>query len=214
MATASDEIRPDRNSLGKASFIIGLIGLVLSFIPIIGFVSWLLAPLAILFGLIALRRPSRSLAIAGIVTGIIALFICVSWIKGTKAVGEAMSSDTFNKTGQDADLSNAPIIDATIKGVWKDIEDNKIAAGEKYGKHRLQFTNEKIEDFGGTAASPQISVIGKSEQYLSHMVSVSFSEEDGKKLGGFKKGAKISFICQSVKESFGDGYSLANCALK
>jgi len=214
MATTAPDVRPDRNSLGKASFIVGLIALIMSFIPIIGFVSWLLAPLAILFGLIALRRPSRSLAIVGIITGAIALFICVSWVKGTQAVGEAMNADTFNNKGETVDLANAPIMDASIKGLWKEIEDNKIAAGEKYGKHRLQFTNEKIEDFGGTAASPDISVIGKSEEYLNKLVSVSFSETDGKKLGAHKKGDKVSFICQSVKETFGEGYSLSNCVLK
>lgn len=214
MATASTDVRPDRNSLGKASFIIGLIALIFSFIPIIGFVSWLLAPLAILFGLIALRRPSKSLAIVGIITGAIALFICVSWINATKSVGQAISSDTFNKTGETVDLSAAPIIDASIKGVWKDIEDNKIAAGEKYGKHRLQFTDEAIDDFGGTTASPTISIIGKNEEYISHLVSVSFSEADGKKLSTYKKGAKISFICQTIKENLGDGYSLSNCVLK
>ena len=173
MATASTDVRPDRNSLGKASFIVGLIALIMSFVPIIGFVSWLLAPLAIIFGLIAVFRPSKSLAIAGIITGIIALFICFSWINATKSVGEAMSSDTFNKTGEAVDLSTAPIIDATIKGV-----------------------------------------IGKNEEYLSHLVNVSFSQADGKKLSTYKKGAKVSFVCQTIKENIGDGYSLSNCALK
>lgn len=214
MATASTDVRPDRNSLGKASFIVGLIALIMSFVPIIGFVSWLLAPLAIIFGLIAVFRPSKSLAIAGIITGIIALFICFSWINASKSVGEAMSSDTFNKTGEAVDLSTAPIIDATIKGVWKDIEDNKIAAGEKYGKHRLQFADETIDDFAGTTEAPSISVIGKNEEYLSHLVNVSFSQADGKKLSTYKKGAKVSFVCQTIKENIGDGYSLSNCALK
>jgi hypothetical protein len=213
MATAVDDVRADRNSLGKASFIIGVIGLVFSFIPIIGFVSWLLGPLAILFGLIALRKQNRSLAIAGCITGAIALFICVSWLNATKAVGTAMSADTFNKTGESADLSNAPIIDATVKGVWDDMEANKIAAGEKYGGKRLRFINEKIDDFGGTTAAPEISIIGKSEEYMSHLVSVSFSDKDGKRLSGYKKGEKVSFVCQTVKESFGGGYSLSSCVL-
>jgi hypothetical protein len=213
MATPVDDVRADRNSLGKASFIIGLIGLVFSFIPIIGFVSWLLGPLAILFGLIALRKRNRSLAIAGSITGAIALLICFSWLNATKAVGTAMSADTFNKTGEPADLSNAPIIDATVKGVWRDMEANKIAAGQKYGGKRLRFSNEKIDDFGGTTSAPEISIIGKSEEYISHLVSVSFSDKDGKRLSGFKKGEKVSFVCQTVKESFGGGYSLSSCVL-
>lgn len=216
MATVSvvNPPMPDHNALGKAAFVTGLIALVLSFVPIIGFVSWLLAPLAILFGLIALRRASRSLAIAGIVTGVIALVICVQWVKGTKAVGEAMSADTFNKDGKSLDNATAPVTDASVKSLWRDLEENKIAAGKKYGGHRLAFTNEQIQDFGGTETSPTMNFVGKEDQYLEHYVTASFAAADGAKIGALKKGGKVSFVCQQIGETFGDGYSLSNCSLK
>ncbi|TCM32488.1 hypothetical protein EDF59_12376 [Novosphingobium sp. ST904] len=206
--------RPDHNALGKAAFIVGLIGLILSFIPLIGFVSWILGPLAILFGLIALLRKSRSLAIAGIVTGVLTLYVCYGWIKGTQSLGEAMNKDAFNTSGETFDMANAPIIDATIKGIWKDVEGNKIAAGEKYGKHRLRFTKEVIQEFGGDASAPVVSFTGKTEDYLTHFVSASFAAKDGKEIGSLKKGARISFICEDIRETFGDGYSLGGCSLK
>lgn len=216
MATVSESNppKPDRNSLGKAAFIIGLIGLVLSFVPIIGFVSWLLAPLAIIFGLIALRRPSRTLAIAGIITGAIALFVCISWVKGTQAVGEAMSADTFNNDGKTVDNSSAPLIQASVKGLWGDLEDNKIAAGKKYGGHRLAFTGERIADIGGTEASPTMNFVGKEDEFIEHYVTATFAAADGPKIGSLKKGGKVSFVCRNVGETFGDGYSLANCSLQ
>jgi hypothetical protein len=215
VATASDSVapKPDHNALGKAAFIVGLIGLVLSFVPIIGFVSWLLAPLAIIFGLIALRRPSRSLAIAGIITGVVALSVCYSWVKGTQAVTQAMSADTFNNGGGVVDNSKAPIINTSIKGLWKELEDNKIAAGKKYGGHRLAFTGERIHDFGGTAAEPTIDFLGKSDDFLEHYVTATFTAVDGQKIGTLKKGAKVSFVCQQIGEGFGEGYSLSNCHL-
>ena len=216
MATAPDEsvIKPDHNALGKAAFIMGLIGLLFSFIPIIGFVAWLLAPLAILFGLIALLRPSRSLAIAGILTGALALFVCFAWVKGTQSVGEAMTADTFNNDGKAVDLSKAPVKGASIKEVWVDMEANKIAAGKKYGGHRLLFTDEVIEDFSGDAANPQISFVGEDGEYLIKLVTAAFSAADGDKIGGLKKGSKTSFLCEEVSETFGDGYSLSKCSLK
>jgi hypothetical protein len=203
--------RPDHNSLGKAGFIVGLIALVLSFVPFIGFASWLLAPLAVIFGLIAVRRAPRSLAIAGIITGVIALYICVAWIKGAQAVGTALNKDTFNTTGAATDLSNSPIIDAQIKQVWRDIEANKIAAGQKYGGHRLRFTNERIEDFGGDAATPSISFVGKSDNFMSELVSASFSASDGKAISTMKKGQKLTFVCEKIGETLMGGYSLTNC---
>jgi hypothetical protein len=209
----SNPPKPDNNALGKAAFIIGLIGLVLSFVPFIGFVSWLLAPLAIIFGLIALRRPSKSLAIAGIIAGVITLFVCYSWVKGTQAVTQAMSSDTFNNGGNTVDNASAPVIGASVKGLWKELEDNKIAAGKKYGGHRLAFTDERIRDFGGTAADPTIDFLGASDDFLEHFVTATFSAADGQKIGAMKKGAKISFVCQQIGETFGEGYSLSNCSL-
>lgn len=211
--TADTSERPDHNSLGKASFIIGLVALVFSFVPIIGFVSWLLAPLAVIFGLIAARRARRSLAIAGIITGVIALYVCFAWIKGTQAVSTALTKDTFNTTGEVADLSNAPIMDAQIKQVWTDMEDNKVAAGQKYGGHRLRFTNERIADFGGDAATPSISFVGKSDDYISQMVSASFPASDGKAIAGLKKGGKITFVCAKIGEVIMGGYSLTDCKI-
>jgi hypothetical protein len=205
---------PDHNSTGKGAFIVGLIGLVLAFVPIIGFVSWLLAPLALLMGLFALRKPPRGLAIAGVVTGGLALLICFWWIGLTKSVGEAMNKDTFTPTGVATSTASAPIMDATIGGIWDDMEANKIAAGSKYGGHRLRFTDVPIEDFHGDAESPAMTFVGKRDEYLIHMVSASFAADDGAKIGTLEKGQKVTFVCDTVKETFGDGYSLSGCVLQ
>jgi hypothetical protein len=212
--TEAAAARPDNNSLGKGAFIIGLIGLVLAFVPLIGFVSWLLGPLAILCGAIALRRPPRALAIAGLITGGLTLLVCVWWINAAKAIGEAVNKDTFNTTGQVADLSNAPIVDTSVKGLWKEMEDNKVAAGTKYGGKRLRFVDEKIEDFEGDAADPRLQFIGATEEYLVHLVSASFTAGDGAKIAALKKGGKVTFVCDAIKESFGDGYGLGGCTLQ
>ena len=207
-------IRPDHNSLGKAAGIIGIIGLLMSFVPFIGFVSWILAPLAVIFGLVALRRNPRSWAIVGIITGAIALVVCIQWLHATKAVGQAMSKDTFNTTGEARDNTNAPLIDATVTGLWKELDNNKIAAGKKYGGHRLNFTNEKISDFAGDADNPAVQIVGKRDEFMIYSVAATFAKEDGAKIGSLKKGDKISYVCTDIGEGFGDGYSLKGCKLK
>lgn len=216
MTTSPDATptKPDHNSLGKAAFIIGLIALALSFVPIVGFVAWLMAPLAILFGLIALRRSSRSLAIAGIITGACALLICLAWVKGMQEVGAAMNADAFNRTGNTVDNSSAPVVAASISGLWDEIEENKIAAGRKYGGRRLAFTNEVIHDFEGDAARPRINFRGKEEEFLVHLVSAAFSEADGERIAALRRGARVSFVCERIRETIGSGYSLSNCALR
>jgi hypothetical protein len=211
--TQTGDVRPDHNSLGKAAFVVGLIALAMSFIPFIGFVSWLLAPLAILFGLIALRRAPRSLAVAGLVTGGAALLVCILWVNATKAGVQAFNKDTFHNTVDRPDNAEAPIINTSVKGLWKELDDNKVAAGQKYGGHRLAFSNEKIEDFGGDAATPTISFEGGGHGYLTYLVAASFSASDGKKIASLKKGQKISFICTDSSENLGEGYSLTGCSL-
>lgn len=45
------------NRPASAAVIIGIISLMLSTIPIISMISWVLAPLAIILGLLGMRRP-------------------------------------------------------------------------------------------------------------------------------------------------------------
>jgi hypothetical protein len=208
------EQKPDRNSLGRAAFVIGLIALALSFVPIVGFVSWLLAPLAILFGLVALRRPSKSLAIVGIITGAIALLVCYLWLEGTKDVGQALNADTFNTTGETQELSEAPIIDAAIEGLWNEMDANKVAAGQKYGGKRLRFSGERIEDFGGDAQNPAIKFEAARKDYLIHSVVARFDAENGNDIASLSKGDAIDFICTDVSETIMEGYSLSGCTLE
>jgi len=94
--------------LATASMVIGIIGLILAFIPIIGFVSWILAPLAIIFGGIALFgaiREGRKLgsSIAGLVTGLLALLLCIMWGAAfTAAVSGATAANSEAATGNGA----------------------------------------------------------------------------------------------------------------
>lgn len=209
----SSPLPPDHNSLGKGAFIVGLVGLVLAFVPIIGFVSWLLGPIAVLMGLIALRKPPRGLAVAGIVTGALTLLVCSWWISATKSVGEALSKDAFSPTGIESSAANAPIIDATIAGIWNEMDENKIAAGTKYGGHRLRFKDVPVDDFQGDAASPVMTFVAKRDGMMIYSVAASFMPEDGAKIGALKKGAKVSFVCDKASENLGGGYSLSGCKL-
>jgi hypothetical protein len=79
---------PERpsNGLGTAGFVVGIIGLVFSFIPIIGVVAWPLVILGIIFSAIGISRASKGratnkgLAIAGLVVSIVGLVMCILWV--------------------------------------------------------------------------------------------------------------------------------------
>jgi hypothetical protein len=73
------------NGLGLTGFILGLIGLLLSFIPLIGVVAWPLVILGIIFSAIGIAKASKGratnkgLSIAGLVVSVIGLVICIVW---------------------------------------------------------------------------------------------------------------------------------------
>jgi hypothetical protein len=85
------EVREHTNSMGTAAMVIGIIALVLSFIPVIGMISWILAPLALIFGIIGINRVGapKGGAIAGIATGGVALLVCLLW---ALALGAAINT--------------------------------------------------------------------------------------------------------------------------
>lgn len=73
------------NGLGTAGFVVGLVGLVLSFIPLIEVVAWPLVILGIVFSSVGIAKASKGratnkgLAIAGLVASVVGLAICILW---------------------------------------------------------------------------------------------------------------------------------------
>lgn len=93
-------VQTDSNNTSLApvtSLVTGLIGLFFCWIPIIGIVSWVFAPLAVIFGILGLQRGKaehKIMSWIGIVCGALALVVCVLYVV---AFAGAFSSDSdFN----------------------------------------------------------------------------------------------------------------------
>ncbi len=101
---------PESNGMAIAALVIGIGSMVLAIIPVIGFLSWILSPLAIILGAIALRKTvGKGLAIGGIITGVIGVLICIAWAAAFGAVINAMPAGAMEeiqaemeKAGQEA----------------------------------------------------------------------------------------------------------------
>lgn len=79
------QVPPASNGLGIAGFILGLVGVFFSLIPIIGLIAWVLVILGLIFSIIGLVRANRGashkgLSIAGLVTSVVGLAICIAWV--------------------------------------------------------------------------------------------------------------------------------------
>lgn len=86
-----------RSGFAMTGLVLGIISAVFCFIPIIGMVAFVTAPLAIIFGLLGRKSSSSGKAKAGWIMGVAALAISVLWaILFTAAVGSA--SNDLNNT--------------------------------------------------------------------------------------------------------------------
>ena len=77
---------------------VGIVALVVAAIPIFGFVSFVLGPLAIILGIVGLvkKRPKKGFSITGIITGGLALLLCILYL----VIGIALAGVFGNATGQ------------------------------------------------------------------------------------------------------------------
>ncbi|MDR0594480.1 MAG: DUF4190 domain-containing protein [Bifidobacteriaceae bacterium] len=89
---------PAKKGLAIAALVLGILAIPPSFIPILSLLSWPLALLALIFGIIALAKAKRlgqgkGLAVAGLVLGAVALLGCglSTWVLKT-AVDDASDS--------------------------------------------------------------------------------------------------------------------------
>lgn len=76
-------VAPQDTGLAIASLILGVFAICTVWIPFVGLVAWILAPLGLILGLVALKRPvgpGRGVAIAGVVCSAIGLLGCIGWI--------------------------------------------------------------------------------------------------------------------------------------
>ena len=76
-------VAPQNTASAVASLVLGILALSTVWIPIVGLIAWILAPLGLVLGIVALSRPSGSgkgVAIAGVVCSTAALLGCIGWV--------------------------------------------------------------------------------------------------------------------------------------
>ncbi len=72
-----NQITPKRNSIGTAGFVLALIALFISWIPVLGWIAWVLGAI---FSLIGLFKRPKGFAIAGTVISFIGLIILLFFL--------------------------------------------------------------------------------------------------------------------------------------
>jgi hypothetical protein len=97
-----EPVQQPRNGLGTTGFVVGLVGLIFSPIPLVGIVAWPLVVLGVIFSAIGYARTrsgvatNKGLSIAGLAVSVVGLVICILWVA---VIGKA-TSDVVNQANQ------------------------------------------------------------------------------------------------------------------
>ncbi len=118
---------PPQNGFGTAAFVLGLLGLLFSFIPIIGVIAWPLVLLALVFAGLGLSRvragraTNKGLTIAGLVCAVIGLLICILY---AAAFSAALSTTSPTPLGTSAQApGGVQIAPAASAGIGDTVQD-------------------------------------------------------------------------------------------
>lgn len=76
-------VAPQDTAAAVASLVLGIFALCTVWIPFFGLIAWVLAPLGLILGLVALNRPAssgRAVALVGTICSGLALLGCIGWV--------------------------------------------------------------------------------------------------------------------------------------
>jgi hypothetical protein len=146
--------RGDRNGLGAAALVLGIIAAIFSVIPLIGIVAWPLGITGLILGFVALARvnrreaTNRGVTIAGLITSGAALVICVLWLVGIGIAGTTPSPSrsaiptVAAVPAAKTDAQAAPVAPAKPSGPATRIGDGTYEVGVDMAAGRYKTTSD------------------------------------------------------------------------
>jgi len=152
-----------KSGLATAALVLGIIGVVLSFIPIVNNAAFVLGALALIFAIVVLvKKKSVAVAIVSIVLAVAAMGITLAM---QKSFGDAL-----DKVG---DEINKSLDDSTGKNTDEILQnDLQVDLGE--------FTVEKGEFIDSSKLI--VSIKNKSDEQASFSINIEAVDADGKRL--------------------------------
>lgn len=153
-----------KSGFATAALVLGIIGVVLSFIPIINNAAFVLGALALVFAVIALvKKKSIATAVVALVLAVASMGITLAM---QKSVGDALEKvgDEISKTADDMSGSNTE--DILKNDVQVDLGQFEVVEGE----------------YGLQSSKLVVSVSNKMSEKKSFSIQIEAVDADGKRL--------------------------------
>lgn len=150
----------NKSGLATAGLVLGIIGIVLSFIPIINNIAFVLGILALIFGIISLiKHASKGKAIAGLVLGILSIVITIGM--------QSTVSDAIDKTTNELDKITGDSTEEVLKNDVNVTLSDFTATEDEYG-----LTDTKLV----------VTVKNTTDEKKSFLIHIEAVNSDGKRI--------------------------------
>lgn len=145
-----------KSGLCTAGLVLGIIGVCTSFIPIINNLSFFLGALAIIFGLVSIKKASKGKMIATVILGILAVVITLSAQKSVSDSLDALSQDLDTASGENTEQVLANYVDVSLG----DFEATTDEYGLNETKMIVRVTNKTNETKSFTIQVEAVDING------------------------------------------------------
>lgn len=103
-----------KSSLCTAGLVLGIIGVCTSIIPIVNNVSFVMGVLAVIFGLVSIKKAGKGKMIATVILGILAIAITLNSQKAVSDSLDALSEDLDTASGENTEQVLANDVDVAL----------------------------------------------------------------------------------------------------
>ena len=181
-------MKQERKVLGILAIIFGALALIGSWMPIINNFSFILAILALIFGLIGFavnRKRPKTLAIIGTVLAVVSIAIVL--------VTQAMYAKSLKELGKN--------VEETVSSVSSSIESSQKEEDAKFNWTKEQFDALQVGDVinygaGGTSYDEVASVHGEP----NNVTTSSVNDHDSKTVSYTSAGSKYKSVVLSFSK--------------
>lgn len=155
----SNHAEVGKSSLCTAGLVLGIIGVCTSFIPIINNLSFIMGILAVIFGLVSIKKASKGKMIATVVLGILAIVITFNSQKAVSDSLDALSEELSTASGENTEQVLADSADVVLG-------DFEVTEGE----------------YGMTDTKMTVTVTNKTSETKSFTIQVEAVDSNGNRI--------------------------------
>lgn len=163
-----------KNGLGTAALVLGILAILVAFVPILGFFAYPLAILGIVFGLISVRRvtkrvaTNRGVSVAGLVTSLIGfILVIVSTVVYVGAVNAAVSGAAGPSSGSSGSPCTAAYPDKQASDICADAKGTVTLNGMEVTSTPLTTVHD---DLGANALCSTVTIRNASNKTQDYNV--------------------------------------------